>query len=167
MAETETLALQSEIEDSQEGKYLAFHVGNEEYGIEIRYVTEIIGLQKITDLPDMPDFVKGVINLRGKVIPVIDVRLRFGFEKREYDERTCIIVTNIDDVAVGLIVDSVAEVLDIPEKNVDPPPRVQKGSESRYIKGLGKVGEDVKIILEINRFLFDEELEMLTKVAKE
>ncbi len=167
MAETETLALQSEIEDSQEGKYLAFHVGKEEYGIEIRYVTEIIGLQKITDLPDMPDFVKGVINLRGKVIPVIDVRLRFGFEKREYDERTCIIVTNIDDVAVGLIVDSVAEVLDIPEKNVDPPPRVQKGSESRYIKGLGKVGEDVKIILDINRFLFDEELEMLTKVVKE
>jgi len=167
MAEAATFTENQKVEDSQDGKYLTFQVGKEEYGIEIRLVTEIIGMQKITDFPDMPGFVKGVFNLRGKVITVIDVRLRFGFAEREYDERTCIVVTHIEDVAVGLIVDSVAEVLDIAEKNLDPPPRVQKGSESRYIKGLGKVDEQVKIILDINKFLFDEELEILTKAVRD
>jgi purine-binding chemotaxis protein CheW len=149
-------------EDTQEGKFLTFPIGKEEYGIEIRFVTEIIGIQKITDLPDMPAYVKGVINLRGKVIPVIDVRLRFGFEERDYDERTCIVVVNINEVAVGLIVDSVREVLDIPAGQIDPPPSVRKGAESRYIQGLGKVGDDVKIILDVNKLLFEEELEKLT-----
>jgi purine-binding chemotaxis protein CheW len=149
-------------EDTQEGKFLTFPIGKEEYCIEIRFVTEIIGIQKITDLPDMPAYVKGVINLRGKVIPVIDVRLRFGFEERDYDERTCIVVVNINEVAVGLIVDSVREVLDIPAGQIDPPPSVRKGAESRYIQGLGKVGDDVKIILDVNKLLFEEELEKLT-----
>ena len=154
-------------EDTQEGKFLTFSMGKEEYGIEIRFVTEIIGIQKITDLPDMPAYVKGVINLRGKVIPVIDVRLRFGFEERDYDERTCIVVVNINELSVGMIVDSVREVLDIPANQIDPPPSVRKGHESRYIQGLGKVGNDVKIILEIQKLLFDEELEQIAAVADE
>ena len=150
-----------EQEDTQEGKYLTFQIGKEEYGIEIRYVTEIIGIQKITDLPDTPDYVKGVINLRGKVIPVLDVRLRFGLVERDYDERTCIIVVNINGTSVGLIVDSVSEVLDIPSNDVELPPKVNKGGGSRYIQGLGKVGESVKILLNIHRLLFDEELEQI------
>ena len=150
-------------EDTQEGKYLTFRIGKEEYGIEIRYVTEIIGIQKITDLPDTPDFVKGVINLRGKVIPVIDVRLRFSLEERDYDERTCIIVVNINGTSVGLIVDSVSEVLDIPAGDIELPPKVNKGAGSRYIQGLGKVGESVKILLNIHRLLFEDEMEQIVE----
>ena len=148
-------------EDSQKDKFLTFHVGNEDYGIDIRYITEIIGIQKITEVPDMPDFVKGVINLRGKVIPVIDVRTRFSLESRAYDDRTCIMVVNINDVSIGLVVDTVSEVTDIPEANIEPPPRTGNGVKSRYIKGMGKVGEEVKILLDVNKFLFENELEQM------
>ena len=153
--------LEEEIEDTQEGKYLTFSLGNEEYGIEIRNVTEIIGIQNVTDLPDMPAFVKGVINLRGKVIPVFDVRLRFGFEERDYDERTCIIVVTIKEMAVGLIVDAVSEVIDIPAKEIEPSPKVNKGEASRFIQALGKVQNDVKILLDVENLLFDRELEKI------
>jgi purine-binding chemotaxis protein CheW len=158
--------LEEQNEDTQEGKFLTFSMGEEEYGIEIRHVTEIIGIQNITDLPDMPDFVKGVINLRGKVIPVIDVRLRFAMAERAYDERTCIVVVNINGIAVGLIVDSVSEVIDIPGADIEPPPRVKKGEASRYIKGLGKVGENVKIILETEQLLIGEEVNSLKEIAE-
>ena len=104
-----------EDEDTQEDKFLTFVLNREEYGIEIRHVTEIIGIQSITEVPDMPHYIKGVINLRGKVIPVMDVRLRFGVAEREYDDRTCIIVINIEEQSVGMIVDRVSEVLDIPK----------------------------------------------------
>jgi purine-binding chemotaxis protein CheW len=155
------VSLMEEQGDSQEGKYLSFLIGKEEYAVEIRFVTEIIGMQKITILPDLPVFVKGVINLRGKVIPAIDVRLRFGLDERTYDDRTCIVITRLNDSSVGLIVDSVSEVLDIPQNNIDPPPRIRKGSESRFIKGLGKLGSDVKIILDTHKLLFEEELEKI------
>jgi purine-binding chemotaxis protein CheW len=158
--------LQEQQEDTQEGKFLTFSLGNEEYGIEIRHVTEIIGIQNITDLPDMPDFVKGVINLRGKVIPVIDVRLRFNMQERAYDERTCIVVVNINDMAVGLIVDSVSEVIDIPAGDIEPPPRVKKGEASRYIKGLGKVNQAVIILLEIERLIQVESIEQIKESAE-
>lgn len=169
MAEREDLEIEAaEIEegdDTQEGRYLTFSLGNEEYGIEIRNVTEIIGIQNITDLPDMADYVKGVINLRGKVIPVIDVRRRFMIEERPYDERTCIIVVNIRGMAVGLIVDSVTEVLDIPAKDVEPPPKVNQGVGSRFIQGLGKVGEEVKILLDVQKLLFGDELGRLAEAT--
>lgn len=148
---------EEEDEDTQEDKFLTFYLGEEEYGIEIRHVTEIIGIQTITDVPDMPTYVKGVINLRGKVVPVIDVRLRFGMEERAYDDRTCIVVINIENHAVGLIVDRVSEVLDIPKSDVEPPPKVKKGESSRFIQGMGKVGEQVKILLNADKVLFDEE----------
>jgi purine-binding chemotaxis protein CheW len=151
---------------AQDGKYLTFEIGEVEYGLAIGFVTEIIGLQKITNLPDMPNYVRGVINMRGKVIPLIDVRLRIGIEERAYDERTCIIVTDIKDTAVGLIVDRVKEVMDIPEKQIDPPPKVKKGAESRFIDGLAKVGDKVNIILDMDKFLFDKELKQLNQKDK-
>lgn len=145
-------------EDTQKDKYLTFRIEKEIYGIAIRYVTEIIVIQRITEVPDTPPIVRGVINLRGKVIPVIDVRIRFDMETREYDERTCIIVVEYNDVFVGLIVDTVNEVVDIPEENVEPPPRTHGGIESGFIEGMGKIGHQVIIILDLERVLFVDEL---------
>lgn len=162
---SEEILENQESQDIQEGKYLTFALGKEEYGIEIRNVTEIIGIQNVTDLPDMPDFVKGVINLRGKVIPVIDVRLRFGLEERSYDERTCIIVVNIREASVGLIVDSVSEVVDIPPGKIEPPPQVRKGKSSRFVAGLGHIDDEVKILLDIQNLLFEEEIEQISEAA--
>jgi len=142
-------------------KYLTFAIENEEYGIEIRDVTEIIGIQTITGLPDTPQYIKGVINLRGKVVPVIDVRLRFNFEERGYDDRTCIIVVNINNSSIGLIVDTVSEVIDIPSEDVDPPQLINKDSENRYIAGFGKFENKVKILLNTKKLLFDEDLPSL------
>lgn len=152
-------------EDTQKDKFLTFHLAGEDYGIDIAYVTEIIGIQKITEIPDMPPFIKGVINLRGKVIPVMDVRLRFQMEARDYDERTCIIVVDIHGTAVGLVVDEVREVADIPEAQVEPPPQAGKGQSSRYLKGLGKMGEEVKILLNVEKLLYEEERAKLAEVA--
>ena len=152
-------------EDTQEGKFLTFSLGKEEYGIAIRHVTEIIGIQAITDLPDTPAFVKGVINLRGKVIPVIDVRLRFNFQEKEYTDRTCFVVVTINGMTVGLIVDSVSEVIDIAADQIEPPPKVNQGVGSRYIQGLGKVGEHVKILLDINKLLFEQEREAIAELV--
>jgi purine-binding chemotaxis protein CheW len=154
--EAELLEDEDENEDTQEDKFLTFVLADEEYGIEIRYVTEIIGMQKITEVPDVPPYIRGVINLRGKVIPVMDVRLRFGLPERPYDDRTCIVVINVAEQAVGLIVDRVSEVLDIPKSEIEPPPQVKKGSGSRFIEGLGKVGDTVKILLNAEKLLFDE-----------
>jgi len=144
-------------EDTQENKFLTFVLGNEEYGIEIRYVTEIIGIQHVTCVPDLPEFVKGVINLRGKVIPVMDVRLRFHMQERKYDDRTCIIVINISDQPVGLIVDQVSEVLDIQKSEIEPPPKVKKDSSSLFVQGMGKVGDQVKILLNADKILYGVE----------
>jgi len=152
-------------EDTQKDKYLTFHIGTEDYGIAIANVTEIIGIQSITEIPEMPDYIKGVINLRGKVIPVMDVRSRFKLEPRAYDERTCIIVVEIDSTAVGLVVDRVNEVADIPEDQVEPPPK-SKRKGGGYIQGIGKIGKEVKILLDINKILYEEELESISEVAQ-
>lgn len=148
-------------DDTQKDKYLTFRLDVEDYGLEIRHVKEIISIQKITDVPDLPDFIKGVINLRGQVIPTLDLRLRFGLPEKQYDERTCIIITNMNDVSVGVIVDTVNEVLDIPSEMITPPPSVHKGVAHRFIQGLGRVGEDVKIILNAEKLLHEDELEAL------
>lgn len=140
-------------EDTQQGRFLSFRIENEDYGIEIKYVTEIIVIQKITEVPHTPGYIKGVINLRGKVIPVMDVRKRFSLAERPYDDRTCIIVVSLSEVAVGLIVDTVNEVVDIPDEMVDPPPSTHGGIESNYISGMGKVGKKVKILLDLEHLL--------------
>jgi len=145
-------------EDTQKDKHLTFTVGKEEYGIEISCVTEIIGIQKITDVPDMPGYIKGVINLRGKVIPVMDVRLRFRMPEREYDDRTCTVVVSVSGTAVGLVVDTVREVVDIPESQIELPPEMAEVSTQHYIRGLGKVGDGVKILLDVERLVRREDM---------
>lgn len=148
-------------EDTQKGKFLAFSLGNEFYGIEIMYVTEIIGIQAITEVPELPDYIKGIINLRGKIIPVMDVRLRFKKPSKEYNDRTCIIVVDMEELSIGLIVDSVSEVLSIPDSHIVPPPELNKGG-NKFIKGIGKVGNEVKLILNCNKLLNNEDLETLS-----
>jgi purine-binding chemotaxis protein CheW len=152
-------------EDTQKGKFLTFHLAKEDYGIEIRHVTEIIGIQKITEVPDMPDYVRGVINLRGKVIPVMDVRTRFRMPPRDYDERTCIVVVNVNDKAVGLVVDQVNEVADIPETQIEPPPSTRQGNGSRFIQGIGKIDAEVKILLEVGTLLYEDSIEQIVSQA--
>ena len=147
-------------EDTQKGKFLTFSLENEFYGIEIKYVIEIIGLQPITEVPELPEYIKGIINLRGKIIPVMDVRLRFKKPYREYNDRTCVIVIEINHISIGLIVDSVSEVLSIQEENIVPPPDINK-SGNKYIKGIGKVGNEVKLILNCDKLLSDNEIENL------
>ncbi len=145
-------------EDTQKNQFLTFIVGEETYGIEIAYVTEIINIQKITPVPQMPQYVMGIINLRGRIIPVMDVRVRFNMETVEYNERTCIIVVDMDKISVGLIVDGVSEVISIAETEIVPPPEFTKKS-NHYIKGIGKVAEGVRLILDCNKLLSDEEQE--------
>jgi purine-binding chemotaxis protein CheW len=139
-----------EAEDTLQGKFLVFKVGSEDYGIEIRYVTEIVGIQKINEVPDLPSSMKGVINLRGRVIPVMDIRQRFRLPAREYDERTCIIVVQVEDQVSGMIIDQVREVTEIPEKQIEPPP-VRSTQSGHYVKGIGKVADEVKILLDVHR----------------
>jgi purine-binding chemotaxis protein CheW len=158
--------LDEDDEDTQKDRYFTFRVGNEEYGIGIINVIEVIGMQKITEVPDMPDFVKGVINLRGQVIPIMDVRTRFQMEARDYDDRTCIVVVNIRDTAIGLVVDKVSDVIDIPETNIDPPPRVSRKPSSRFINGMGKIDDEVKILLDVQKLLYDDELEQVASTSE-
>lgn len=150
--------------DTQRGKYLTFSLGNEYYGIQIQYVTEIIGIQSITEVPELPDYIRGIINLRGKIIPVMDVRLRFKKPFREYNDRTCVIVIDIKDITIGLIVDSVAEVLTIPDHEIVTPPEVNKGVGNKYIQAIGKVGSSVKLLLDCNKLLNDEEVDDLANL---
>jgi len=171
MQETEvfeaSVTQEEELEDTMEDKFLTFALGKEEYGIDIGDVREIIGIQMITEVPDMPHFIKGVINLRGKIIPVMDIRIRFGLEEREYNERTSIIVVNIHNTDVGLIVDTVSEVLDIEKENIEQTTEVGKGKENQYVKAFGKVDNSVKILLDIQNLLFGQELAQLSKKSKE
>ncbi|MGF7143155.1 purine-binding chemotaxis protein CheW [Anaerotaenia torta] len=140
-------------EDTQKDRYLTFLVGSECYGIEIRHVTEIISLQAITEIPELPEYVRGIINLRGKIIPVMDIRLRFKKDVLEYTERTCIVVIDINDISIGLIVDEVTEVLTIPEEDIVDPPQMNREAENRYIRKIGKAGGTVKLLLDCERLL--------------
>lgn len=160
MAEFDQTMIQNE-EDTQKGRYLIFSLGNESYGIEIQHVTEIIGMQAIIEVPEVPDYVKGIINLRGKIIPLMDVRLRFKKESREYNDRTCVIIVDIQELSIGLIVDSVSEVLTIPEEDMVDPPQLNKENNSRYIKSIGKVGNDVKLLLDCEKLLSEDEMDEL------
>lgn len=148
---------QQDDEDTQHGKYLTFPLGGEVFGIEIQYVTEIIGIQAITFVPEVPPYVKGIINLRGKIIPVVDMRLKFDKPEAEYTDRTCIVVVDEKDVSIGLIVDSVADVVDIPDDQVLPPPRFKSGRQNKYIKGIGKVDGEVRMLIDCDMIAGDGE----------
>lgn len=137
--------------DAQRGKYLTFVIGKETFGIEIRYVTEIVGMQQICTLPDTPAYVKGIVNLRGKIIPVIDMRLRFGKEEAPYTDRTCIVVVDLPGVTAGLIVDCVEEVASIPDESISAPPDTRSGFQSRFLRGIGKTDDGVRLLLDCER----------------
>lgn len=150
-------------EDTQKGKFLTFSLGEEDYGIEIKYVTEIINMQPITIVPEVPAYMKGIINLRGTIIPVMDVRLRFHKEPREYNDRTCIIVTHFENISIGLIVDSVAEVITIGEAEIVEPPSMNQASR-RYIQGIGKVNGRVKLLLDCSKLIHDDDLQQIQAI---
>lgn len=155
---TEAENVVSKRSESKEGKYLTFGLGGEEYGLEILKVKEIIGIMNITAIPQTPDYVKGVINLRGKVIPVIDLRTKFAMEYLEYNERTCIIVVDIvnksgNKVIMGIVVDSVSEVLNIKAEEIEDTPTFGFRLNTDYILGMAKVKGAVKILLDIDKVL--------------
>ncbi|RZB34952.1 MAG: purine-binding chemotaxis protein CheW [Desulfobacteraceae bacterium Eth-SRB1] len=153
----------------REGKYLTFSLADEEYGVGILKIKEIIGMMPITTVPQTPEFVKGVINLRGKVIPVIDLRLRFSMEETDYTERTCIIVVDLKsrgaDVLIGVVVDSVSEVLNIKADDIEDTPTFGTSLNTDYILGMAKIGGRVKILLDIDRVLSEEEVAALENAA--
>jgi len=138
------------------GKYLTFVLGREEYGLEILKVREIMGIVEITGMPQLPAYVKGVINLRGTVIPIVDLRLKFGLLEAEYTKETCIIVVHLGESLIGIVVDTVSEVINIAEKEIDPPPSFGGTITADYIVGMGKVKGSVKILLDINGVLRTE-----------
>jgi purine-binding chemotaxis protein CheW len=151
------------------GKFLSFSLAEEEYGIGILKVKEIIGMMNITVIPKTPDYVKGVINLRGKVIPVIDLRLKFGMVPVDYTERTCIIVVEVESetgtLLIGIVVDSVSEVLNVKSENIEPPPEFGTSLDTDYIVGMAKMDSGVKILLDINKVLRADEIAGLEKVS--
>jgi purine-binding chemotaxis protein CheW len=149
---TQTIATKRDA-TSLEGKYLTFRLGDEEYGLEILKVQEIIGLMRVTPVPQTPAYIRGVINLRGKVIPVVNLRLKFGMASAEDTDHTCVIVVEVEGNRVGIIVDDVCEVLDIEAKDIEPPPPMGHAMEQDFILGMGKVGERVKILLDIEKVL--------------
>ena len=156
------------VNEDREGKYLTFTLANEDHGIGILKIKEIIGMMPVTPVPQTPAFVKGVINLRGKVIPVVDLRLRFGMEEIEYTERTCIIVVEIEGkdgtVLIGIVVDSVSEVLNIKGDEIEDTPTFGTKLNTDYILGMAKMDGGVKILLDIDRVLSTEEVEALSNV---
>ncbi len=163
MSEKETeLTQEMADEESIENMFLTFKVAEEDYAVGIEYVTEIVGIQEFKKVPDVPEFIKGVINLRGKVIPIMDVRIRFKLPPQDYTERTCIIVLEVDEVPTGIVVDQVSDVLEIMPENMSPPPAWNKNSdESSVISGLGKLDDLVCTVLDVGKFLFAEEIAIL------
>ncbi len=163
---TQSVGLNTEVQedDTLKGKFLIFSMGNEMYGIEIRHITEIIGVQPITEIPEMPQYVKGITNLRGKIIPVIDARLRFKKPAREYDGKTCIIIIDIKQISIGLIVDNVSEVLNLVDEDIAPSPNINK-IEHKFVKGIGKIGKSVILLLDCKNLLSDDEWVCLSTVT--
>ncbi len=151
-------------DELQEDKYLTFRIASEVYGMNVLDVVEILRMITITNIPESLDYIKGIINLRGKIIPVMNVRVRFGLNEIEYDDRTCIIVVSVRGVEIGLIVDAVAEVLEIAEEQIDKMPSVSQGAQQKFIKGIGKIEDQVKIILDLEKLVGDEELAAISSI---
>ncbi|WP_312643828.1 chemotaxis protein CheW [Hydrogenoanaerobacterium sp.] len=142
--------------DDLMGRFLTFDIGDMIYGVELLHVLEIISIQAITSVPRLPSYVKGIINLRGKIVPVVDVRLKLKKEEKEYDEKTCIIVVSVEDMSVGLIVDCVSEVIDIDNKGLSTPPELSTAASSQYLSSIAKVGDNVVLNIDLKRFFLEE-----------
>ncbi len=160
-----------DVNEKQRNKYVTFKSGNEYFGLKIEYVNEIIVYQEITEIPESDDYIKGLINLRGKIIPVIDVRVRFKQEQLEYTDRTCIIIVNVNDIVVGLIVEKIAEVVEIKEEDILPPPSIVIGGDekvqNKYVYAIGKVGDSVKLLVDPDRILKDEDITLMEQAMEE
>jgi purine-binding chemotaxis protein CheW len=164
MAELETAVTQEQ--STRAGKYLTFALADEEYGLEILKVREIISMSEITSIPKTPEYVKGVINLRGKVIPVIDLRLKFTMDEIDYTDETCTIVVNVNDVEMGIIVDHVSEVLDIAAGDIEDAPEFGASVNIDFILGMGKAADRVTILLDISRVISAGDLANLTNTSE-
>mgnify|MGYP001126545216 FL=1 len=159
-----------EEEDSQKGKFMTFQTGKEFFGISISYVNEIIAMQPIAAIPEVDDYIKGLINLRGKIIPVIDVRVRFKMEPSEYTDRTCIIVIDVNSTMIGLIVEKIAEVDTIAEDSIVPPPSLgrKEHEHNKYVYGLARTGNMVKLLIDPVKLLRQDDVEaVMEDIRKE
>ena len=160
MAEEVAAVEQNDAESSLKDRYLIFNIRDENYAIEIVYITEIVDIMPITVVPSIPDCIVGIINLRGTIIPIMDVRMRFGYETKEYDSRTCIVVLESGDISIGVIVDSVQEVARIDEEFISKPPTNSgnAGDINYYIKGISKWRDEIQLIIDCDKFFILDEV---------
>lgn len=165
MKTTDLQTITQEISDTDtselNGKYLTYWIDKQSFGVPIAHVVQIVGMQAVTEIPAFPHYAKGIINLRGSIIPLIDIRLRLGKPEAEYDERTCIIVTNINEHSVGFIVDEVDSVIAIPEDSILPPPQLSGGTDS-FITGVGKLEDRLTLLMDTHKIVGANELDLLT-----
>lgn len=155
----------TDIEDKEQ--FVTFTIENEFYGVEILKVQEIVGMTKITTVPNMAHYVRGVINLRGKVVPVVDMRIKFGMEEREYDTITVILIVEVKGREVGMIVDTVSDVVDIPKQQIQDTPQFNATIDTNYISGIGNLNDMLIILLDVNRILSTDELERIDQTGRE
>jgi len=153
MADALHLEEELELEDTMKNMYFIFEIDDEDYGVEVAHVKEILSMMKITKVPKMPDFIEGIINMRGDLIGVLNVRKRFGKMPKEYDEQTCIVVIEYNNYTLGLIVDGVKATQTIEPEMVAPPPNAKLNSYNQFIRNIGRVGNSVKLLLDLDRFL--------------
>lgn len=152
---TEIMVKENNEFDELQGKILTFNIGEQRYGIEILYTVEIIGLQHITSVPGVPSYIKGILNSRGKVIPVIDVSMKFEKEPKPYDDRTSIIIIQVDELSMGLIVESIEEVITITDENLSSVPDFNKINSNKFVKYLANVNNRINIILDCEELFGD------------
>ncbi|MEG1777853.1 MAG: chemotaxis protein CheW [Angelakisella sp.] len=168
MADSNLQAIESAIEQTDtsemDGKYLTFWTDGQLFGVPIAHVVQIVGMQTITEVPEFPHYAKGIINLRGAIIPLIDARLRLGKQEVPYNERTCIIVTSINENFVGFIVDEVDAVIMIDDELISQPPQMSGGTES-YITGIGKLADKVVLLMDTRKIVGAEDLDILTEAV--
>lgn len=146
-------------------KYLTFHISEQLYGLSIANVIEIVQVQPVTTLPELPYYAKGIINLRGRIVPIIDINLRFGMPEKEYEDRTCIIIVDLGGLHVGFIVDAVEEVLDIADRLVSPPPKFSGGAGSRFVTGIANLERGMVLILDSKTLLSDAEMDLFGSIS--
>lgn len=156
--------LAKEVQTEQEVKVIVFRLRDEEYGVDVNQVKSIERMQKITRVPKTPEFVKGVINLRGVVTPIINLRARFEMGEEDYTETTRIIIVSVDNMEVGLIVDAANDVIDVPTSHIEPPPEVVGGVEAEYLRGVAKLDQRLLILLNLDKVLSVEELQQMKKL---
>ena len=154
--------IEEDSQDTMEDLYIIFFIDGREYGIEIRYLIEIIAFQPVTFVPNLPKYVKGVLNLRGKIIPVLDVRTRFGMPSIDYTENTCILILNFNNLSASLIVDGVKEVLKITKDNIEPSPGFEEANVERFVDSIGKSGDTLKILINVEKFIHEKDIKEIT-----